>query len=78
MMSRDWNPCLIRSLIHSAVLTGVNYTNTLKAAFEPIFLFQKSKNLKCKHTKATNETFVQKTARKMSVKLTSGFKSYFD
>jgi hypothetical protein len=40
---------------------GVNFNNILKAACAPIFLHQKSTNLKCKYNKAVRETFVQKS-----------------
>ncbi len=42
------------------------------SAFAPIFLRQKSSNLKCKHKKASSGTFVQKCRAKMLVKLTQG------
>jgi hypothetical protein len=38
----------------------VNIVNILRAAFVPIFLRQKSTNLKCKYQTAAVETFVQK------------------
>jgi hypothetical protein len=38
----------------------------------PIFLRQKSTNLKCKYKKAARKTFVQKAVRKMLVKLRPG------
>jgi hypothetical protein len=48
----------------------VNFTNILLAAFAPLFLRQKSTNLKSQYKKALRETFVQKAAHKMLVKLT--------
>jgi hypothetical protein len=51
-------------------MTGVNFTNIVRTVFAPKILRQKSTNLKCKTKKAANKTFVQKTARKMLVKLT--------
>ncbi len=38
----------------------VNFTNTLRGAFVPIFLRQKSTNIKSKHQTAEGKTFVQK------------------
>ncbi len=54
----------------SKLLPWVNFTNILQAAFAPIFLPQKSTNLKSNYKKASRETFVQKTARIILVKLT--------
>jgi hypothetical protein len=41
----------------------VIFTNILRAHFAPIFLRRKSPNLKCKHKKASRETFVRKKTR---------------
>jgi hypothetical protein len=38
---------------------GVNFTNILSAAFAPVFLRQKSTELKCNDTKVVYETFEQ-------------------
>ncbi len=38
-----------------------NITKILRAAFAPIFLCQKSTNLKCKYLKVTGKTFEQKS-----------------
>jgi hypothetical protein len=48
----------------------VNFTNILRAAFPPIFLHRKSIEQNFKYKKTALETFVQKAARKMMVKLT--------
>ncbi len=40
---------------------GVNFTNILQAAFAPIFLSQKSTNLKSKYKKALRKPFVRKS-----------------
>ncbi len=50
----------------------VNFTNIFCPAFAPIFLHQKSTNLKWNYKKAARLTFVQKATRKMLVKLTPG------
>jgi hypothetical protein len=42
-------------------MPGVNFTNILRAAFAPIFLRTKSKNLKSKYKKASYETFVRQS-----------------
>jgi hypothetical protein len=39
----------------------VNFTNILQAAYAPIFLRQKSTNLKSKYKKALRKTFVRKS-----------------
>ena len=43
------------------VRPGVNFTNNLGAAFEPIFFYQKNTNPNCIHREATQNTFVQKS-----------------
>ncbi len=40
---------------------GVNFTNIIRAAFAPIFLRQKSTNLKSMYKKVSRETFVRKS-----------------
>ncbi len=51
-------------------LTCGQFHQHFMSAFVPIFLYQKSSNLKCKNKKASQKTFVQKkTAHKMLVKL---------
>ncbi len=57
---------------------GVNVTNILGAAFMPIYLRQKSTNLKCKYNTYSCKTFVWKAARKMLVKLTPGGGAFCD
>ncbi len=41
--------------------SGVNFTNIIRAAFAPIFLRQKSTNLKSKYKKVSCETFLRKS-----------------
>ncbi len=43
-----------------SLLPCVNFTNILRAAFAPIFLRQKSTNLKCKYKRAARKTFIRK------------------
>jgi hypothetical protein len=42
-------------------IPGDNFTNILRAAFAPIFLRQKSTNLKLKQKKVARKSFVQKS-----------------
>ena len=56
----------------SYLISAVNFTNILRAAFMPISFRQKSTNLKCKYKKAAQKNCVQKAAHKMLVKLTPG------
>ena len=53
--------------------TWVNFTNNLRADFVLISFCHKITNPNCKHRKAVQNTFVQKAASKMLVKLTQGF-----
>jgi hypothetical protein len=50
----EWNQNICTS-------PGVNFTNTIHAAFAPIFLRQKSTNLKSKYKKVSRKTFVPKS-----------------
>ncbi len=45
------------------------------SAFAPIFLCQKSSNLKCKYKKLTSKLLYEKAARKMLVQLTPGYET---
>ena len=53
----------------------VKFTNILRAAFCQ-FAFSQNTNTKYKYRKATQNTFVQKVAQKMLVKLTPTYASY--
>jgi hypothetical protein len=44
------------------ILSGVDFTNILRAAFAPNFLCQKSTNLQCKFKKAVRKIFEQNAA----------------
>jgi len=46
--------------------------NILQAAFLPIFFCQKITKINCKKKKAVKNTFIQKAACKMLMKLTPG------
>ncbi len=61
-----------RHLLDKENRSGVNFTNILRAAFAPIFLRQKTTNLKCKSKKAAHKIFVWKDAHKILVKLATG------
>ena len=54
-------PCSHQIVLNSLFWLGVNFTTILRAAFVPIYLRQKSTNLKCKYRKAAQKTFVQKS-----------------
>jgi predicted membrane-bound mannosyltransferase len=49
----------------------VNFTNFFRAHLRQLSCTKKSSNLICKYNKPLRETFVQKAARKMLVKLTT-------
>jgi hypothetical protein len=51
-------------------IQGVNIIKILRAAFVPVFLRHKIKNLICKYKKAARKRLYQKVAHKMLVKLT--------
>jgi len=51
---------------------GVNFTNILLAAFAQKPFCQEITNPNCKHIKGAQKTFVQKSDRKILVKLTPG------
>jgi len=53
--------------------SGVNFINILRAAFAPIFLHQKIRKPNCNFKKAAKNSFVQRGARKLLIKLTIGF-----
>jgi hypothetical protein len=60
----EWNQNICTS-------PGVNFTNIIRAAFAPIFLRQKSTNLKSKYKKFCAKHSYKKAARKMLMKLTT-------
>jgi hypothetical protein len=60
---------LIRN--YQSLLTSVNFTNILSAAFAPKTFCQKITNPNCKHIKAGKNLLYEKSARKILVKLTS-------
>jgi hypothetical protein len=53
-----WRNCANKMLLK--LTQGVNFTNILIAAYAPIFLRQKTTNLKCKNKKAASKAFVRK------------------
>jgi hypothetical protein len=52
--------------------TGVNFINTLRATFVPIFLRQKITKPKCNYRKAVQSIFVQKILEYELMKLIPG------
>jgi hypothetical protein len=64
---------LMATIKYATHRPGVNFTNILRAAFAPVFLRQKSKNLKSKYKKALCETVVRKSRAYNVGEMTSVF-----